>query len=659
MAHSSACAWATARQLDAGSAVLLHGATPKRGPYAGHKELKVCARDGSGAWHHELLRLDADGNALVDAGAQARDAWAQQQWVTSGNISERLATRMASSKSGQPISVSMWLSAPYVSPDKSNPLSVWLAEADYSAAWALRAGAAVERLAKLGIIPTKVEQPQVFFTASASQLSEMKHDPIFGTLGLDEGTIEPQGVSTTWHDTLNAGQTGYDGTGVKVCLIENTLPAWAPQSLTGNFITLAAAGGKTGTSTHFVEMAQVIAGSGGVKPGIAPGVQLYGYGQDYYPLGNGPIVTVHGSCTWCAGHDTNVWNYSQGEAFNNGWSGAEFVRETDRRFDYAAIHHPYPTIVAAAGNAHWGAYTHNKLQNGVVVGASSEGAGGSESCDTYAPTSTRSDDGIWYMGPWQPCGDQLCQGSMWTNPNTAHDDWELPHVVAPGFRDCVQTAEFVTGATSAATAMVTASVALLMEATPSLTNWPEGVRALLAATSVGNVSDGELSAYDPTDQRDGAGLVDVARLLFVAGQQVSVPSSSNPTSNGWNTFTVQVTNPQQFVSGTWTTKHWIRRDTAGPMRVALAFNAHPDCDIPQNCPATSDGSAPLVADLDLVIIEETTGNVVAASPRFDSATEFVRFPALAGVTYRVEVWRYTVFDTNNPSTYLGLAWHAE
>ena len=185
------------------------------------------------------------------------------------------------------------------------------------------------------------------------------------------------------------------------------------------------------------------------------------------------------------------------------------------------------------------------------------------------------------------------------------------------------------------------------------------MRALLAATAVGNVSDGELSAYDPTYQRDGAGLVDVARLLSVAGQQVTVPSSSNPTSNGWNTFTVQVTNPQQFVSGTWTTKHWIRRDTAGPMLVALAFNAHPDCDIPQNCPATSDGSAPLVADLDMVIIEETTGNVVAASPRFDSATEFVRFSALAGVTYRVEVWRYTVFDTNNPSTYLGLAWHAE
>jgi hypothetical protein len=210
--------------------------------------------------------------------------------------------------------------------------------------------------------------------------------------------------------------------------------------------------------------------------GIAPGATTI--------FANTGGCTTHGldqfasAVNWATDEGASVINVSAvvGEFANMFW-------------DYKAANWPFPTIVAAAGNAP-SSPVGNRLRNGLVVGAST---------DNHLDYAVDSRHDI----EWRPMS--------WINP----EGWgELPHLVAPG--SSVASAGFSPGeianglGTSASTPQVAAAAACMQDLNGTLKVRPHVLASGLMVGADINADAAEggvwpLNLHDGMDHRDGTG----------------------------------------------------------------------------------------------------------------------------------------------------------
>ncbi|NOZ02876.1 MAG: S8 family serine peptidase, partial [Deltaproteobacteria bacterium] len=283
----------------------------------------------------------------------------------------------------------------------------------------------------------------------------------------------------------------------------------------------------------------------------------------------------------------------------------------------------YPLIAGASGNFGYDSVPYNKGYNMICVGGSNDQGDSSRSNDTlYSDTSSK-------------------------NPDTLHDDRELPMMVAPAVN---VTAAGVTGSgTSAAAPQVAAAAAQMQYNNSSLKYWPEVQRAILMATADENVDGPVLNLNDTTDDRDGAGEMNIELAMSMSGSSYKVNGGNTPVQAGFDYGTM--TFSSDFTNNYYNEVYYARYPFSGQrMRVVLAWDSTASCtdaSDPSSC--TSDT---LDADLDIYV--STGGRWVATSASWDNSYEFVEFDVQPNVTYEIRVYKSSSTAT---STFFGLAWN--
>ena len=201
-----------------------------------------------------------------------------------------------------------------------------------------------------------------------------------------------------------------------------------------------------------------------------------------------------------------------------------------------------------------------------------------------------------------------------------------------------------TGGTSAATAIVSGAVAQIQQVNPELKTWPEACRAIVMASADEDVDTVPLNLTDGHDDKDGAGEINVAAagILAAPTNHVGLTQTSGVAA-GFDFGTFNFLNQAQFLPQEYSwqpaqfaTEYKISTPYSQQIRVVLAWNSTPMCYDPATCTANE----AIVPDLDLIIVNQTTGAFVQTSTSYDSNYEVVQFPANAGETYKVRILWY-------------------
>ena len=317
--------------------------------------------------------------------------------------------------------------------------------------------------------------------------------------------------------------------------------------------------------------------------------------------------------------------------------------------DWVALRFPYSMSVSGAGNSGSSVtgchYVANRGYNGVVVGGSNDQS-----------TATRSDDTAWLEPPTIPIpGDIDGRGTSWGNPASAHNDRELPEIVAPARNVSIKYSNGSIqgiGGTSLSTPMVASAVALLRQRNPfnlATGNWPEAQKAILMASVDCDVHQGFLSFTDAIDDRDGVGELHVMRALSLGDPQNNTTAYGQPATRGFRYGSMYF--PSSFPSGEWQVTPQIKSGEGGFLRIVLAWDATPVCSgAPPSIQCTENAPD---ADLNIALVR-SNGSVVASSTSFDNNYEVITVQVPAGETYNLVVTQAGTARTS--MTYYGLAW---
>lgn len=318
--------------------------------------------------------------------------------------------------------------------------------------------------------------------------------------------------------------------------------------------------------------------------------------------------------SWCNAQGAVVDNFS--------WSMADehdpSFTSLDYEIDWYIKNYPYPLIVTIAGNRQY--YCENKTRNGLVVGGSYDHDTLSTGDDTMYP------------------------GSGWQNPNTAHNDYELPHLVAPAVH--IDSADLSDTGTSFAAPQVSAAAMLLASRDSNFAGWPEEMRAVLMATALTNIDGSAFSNLPSADMKDGVGRIDDGYAMSLADPANSVSINNSARANGRSHVNLHL--DSDFTNG-WYNGVWnIQAAQSGRTRVIATWDATASCSSPDggNCTESID------ADLDLHVYN-SSGDIVCSSTSYDSTWEGCDFAVTAGSTYVVKVYQVS---RNVDFTYFALAW---
>jgi serine protease AprX len=287
------------------------------------------------------------------------------------------------------------------------------------------------------------------------------------TLDVAADTIAAPGV---W-------SAGYDGTGIKVAVIETQ---GGRAGTNASFLPIAEQDTEYScwNGTHARQVASVIASTNPTYLGIAHGVSLF----------------VGGSCS-------GKWSQlgkQIGVAIE--W-GARAIN-----LSYGLNKHGTPTSKDKAMD--------DLIQNlWVFMGVSAGNGGGFvESPGTAYNVMTVGN--LNDQGTSGIADDTISGRSDWVNPSSRYDDREKPEVAAPGTNITVNPtgSNPLTGSgTSFSAPMVTGAAALLMDRKAGLKIWPEALKAILMATAWNNVH----GTSDEVGPKDGAGGIRCLRALNV------------------------------------------------------------------------------------------------------------------------------------------------
>ncbi len=342
---------------------------------------------------------------------------------------------------------------------------------------------------------------------------------------------------------------GYTGAGIGVAVIDSGITAWHDDLTYQGRSTLVKVkngqrvsafvdfvGGRLNPYDdygHGTHVAGIIAGNGydtfGSRAGIAPDANLVGL-KVLDGNGRGVISNVIAAIEWAitnrAANNIRVINLSVGSSITESYNTDPLALAAKRAVDAGIV------VVAAAGNL--GKNAKGKSQYGgitapgnapwvLTVGASSTEGTVSRLDDVYAPYSSRGPSAIDY----QAKPDLLAPG---TGVVSLSDATSLLSLTNPGLllNGLLGNKPYISlSGTSMAAPVVAGTVALMLQANPSLT--PNLVKAAIQYTA--QVYPG----YDALTQGAGflntKGAVDLVRFFKTAqaGQRLTVPSTWSRT----------------------------------------------------------------------------------------------------------------------------------
>jgi len=348
--------------------------------------------------------------------------------------------------------------------------------------------------------------------------------------------------------------------------------------------------------------------------------------------------------------------------------------------DWLARSPPFPLYVFAAGNGNNNPtiptpYVNNKGFNGLAVGATDDKGTASVADDTMA-----------------------CFSS-WMNPVLSNgNDYELPHLVAPGMKvfsanlvnipDTIASADTCVGpatglpadldGTSFSAPQVTGTALLILSEDPTSYNgWPEMSKATLMATATYNPSsDPPLSHFGSyygevsIDRTAGVGLLDAGQAVTLANPQYFTPAGSSPASRGRWAGTLDLVGNFPPLNGNVSNLVWHAEATnTGRMRVVIDWDGTgTGCsydggispwdynggtgswDFPIYCNGSAED-----ADLDLLVFnDQNPGGNHCLSTSYNGTYEVCDFPVTVGETYSI----YLAMQwANAPTTGFSVAWN--
>lgn len=292
----------------------------------------------------------------------------------------------------------------------------------------------------------------------------------------------------------------------------------------------------------------------------------------------------------------------------------------------------------------------NRGYNGLVIG-------GARNVGT---DSNPANDVIWADSP--------TDGSAWINPTTTHNDFELPHLVANAYCVDVYLGDVpptypwscLFGTSFAAPQVSGTAAAMIAQDSPTFSNWPEMSRAVLMATAFQSLSGqpefSRLSSYaggtgGKTDARQGAGMLNANYAYGLAQPGLwRVPGAAYGYSfRGRYAKSLDFTNDfgADGYANVSKDQWYISAAQTGRLRVAIAWDG---------TGTSSPQATTLDGDLDLQVINQSTGAVVCQSDTYDSSWEACDIPVTAGQTFRARLVVYQL-SSGQPSTYFGVAWY--
>ncbi len=420
---------------------------------------------------------------------------------------------------------------------------------------------------------------------------------------LDYPTI-PESLPTTRTNSLH--NLGVKGSGVKIAVLESgttTEPTacfniGATQDLTA------------GLNSHMTKSVAIIGNRYNDETDDCTG-SWQGYAPEATVLlANTADYTER--YDWAKSRWVNVitmsWHYGSEETNGS-------LHSRDIYFDYAATHYPWPTIFTSAGNQAPDAYASGKGYNFFGVG------------------------NVLNDGDGNRCNDSIADSSSWKNPDTLHDDREIPEIASPGSRHALLGSSF--GGTSCATPVTASIAALLMSKNTNLKIWCEAIRAILLATA--NYQDADCSDWSKySDGKDGTGLTN-SYYAYLTANRRETTDKPQFRAHDYGTMTASRFSGG-FFEKTWKANTFAKKSR---LRVAITWNSKT---------AASDGSpssSELDADLDLWIYDPDM-NLVKWSTTWDSNYEFVEFTPSKTGAYTIKIRGYSV-----PSdfwSYYSVAW---
>lgn len=353
-------------------------------------------------------------------------------------------------------------------------------------------------------------------------------------------------------------------------------------------------------------------------------------------LGNGDSYgNLLPALSWCLGTKwAPIVNISRGEAKDGDGTVNKWL------YDYYTKQSPWPLFVAGAGN---------DAPNPANVRASGR---------AYSTLVVGGSDD---RGTPQITDDWMYSGSEWKNPVTAHGDFELPHLVAPAV--CVEVPDVPSclDGTSFATPLVSATAAMVIKRDySSFSSWPEMTRAVILGTSLQTVSTearftrlsyGTSGTGGGNDVKQGVGILH-AKLAYDLADPANfrLPGSSAARLGRYRKQLDRNADFGTTEASNHSKDQWNMSADVGldRLRVVTVWDGTGTGTI------GGVGSTTLDGDMDLQVIDVTTGSVVCDSNTYDSSWEACDLAVTAGHAYRARLVSY--WSSGAQTTYLGVAW---
>lgn len=345
--------------------------------------------------------------------------------------------------------------------------------------------------------------PLVVADVPAARVAHLAGLAAVESMSLEQSWVPTMSTAGTTVDANWTSGSGDQGSGVRVAVVEYhnvrnsgdlSGKVVASASTTG---TLAYATGST--FDHPTWVAGAVAG-GGAYPGVAPGSRIVSSSTGGGGAGLARDRAVIAATDWAVrptGGDADVVNVSLIQDTSTG-------SEEARRYFDSVVAENLRVVVAASGNysalGTWRVGSPGTGWNVLTVGGTDD-----------RNTGSRGDDRIWYVPGSNGSSYVDPPGTAWN----VHGDFNKPNLSAPAVGVVTSNGLGASG-TSVATPIVSGIVAQVIARDPTLSFWPETVRAVLMAGAVyrTRMPDGSFNA-----DHEGVGSASAlwANRILVAG----------------------------------------------------------------------------------------------------------------------------------------------
>lgn len=357
--------------------------------------------------------------------------------------------------------------------------------------------------------------PAIIANLTKSDINQLKNDDRIEELGYLEpcvgsdleltDSVSKDAVIQINNDAMGISKTlgllNLTGDGVKIGMLESSCPDVENELIDGANITIR---DSVVMKDHSVNVARIMVGD---VDGIAKDAELFSArNPDEYGIND---LFDYEQFEWLISKGVSIINLSYGIfPLNSGEASYAF---TEKWVDHLVSYHNI-TVVAATGNG--GLFGQRVCSPAMAHNVIGVGA--------YSTNYTEEHD-----------DDYMQVYSNWINSGDEYIGVEKPDVIMPGdittldyvgasINDIVGETEYKTTGTSFATPMLTGSIALMLELKPSLSAYPQAIKAIVMASCHRKVlpyaSGQEEYIEDGITDRQGAGVPDVWTMACIVSQ---------------------------------------------------------------------------------------------------------------------------------------------